>query len=343
MDRPPLLVGRLAPSPTGAQHIGNARTYLLAWLSIRSRGGRVILRMEDIDSPRVKRGAAQQAIDDLRWLGLEWDEGPDVGGPHAPYVQTERLDLYRQALDQLKDAERVYPCTCTRSDVEAAASAPHAGQEGPIYPGTCAGRSVADAGTLARSVKEGAAVPPLAWRLRTTNAPRRFDDLIAGTKSCSVASDLGDFVVAKADGSPAYQLAVVVDDHAMEITEVFRGDDLVPSAFRQLELYDFFGWPPPQFAHVPLVVGPDARRLAKRHGDTRLSMLREAGVSPQRLVGLLAWSCRFIERQEPISLQELLSVFNTTKLPRQSWTFTDQHLQWLVAASKAPSHEGHKD
>src|SRR5947208_12482988 len=139
------LVGRLAPSPTGAQHVGNARTYLLAWLSIRSRGGRVILRMEDIDSPRVKRGAAEQAIADLRWLGLDWDEGPDIGGPHAPYVQTQRLELYHQALEQLKAAERVYPCSCTRSDVAAAASAPHAGQEGPKYPGTCVTRTAADA------------------------------------------------------------------------------------------------------------------------------------------------------------------------------------------------------
>src|SRR5688572_16246257 len=144
-------VGRLAPSPTGAQHVGNARTYLLAWLSIRSRGGRVILRMEDIDSPRVKRGAAQQAIDDLQWLGLDWDEGPDLGGSHSPYVQTQRLALYRDALDRLKALERIYPCSCTRADIESAASAPHIGQEGPRYPGTCAGRTVADAAALTRS------------------------------------------------------------------------------------------------------------------------------------------------------------------------------------------------
>jgi glutamyl-tRNA synthetase len=146
-----MVVGRLAPSPTGAQHVGNARTYLLAWLSVRARGGRVILRMEDIDSPRVKRGAAEQAIEDLRWLGLDWDEGPDVGGPHQPYVQTQRLEVYREALEKLKRAERVYPCTCSRADVEAAASAPHVGQEGPVYPGTCVGRSVADAEALNRS------------------------------------------------------------------------------------------------------------------------------------------------------------------------------------------------
>src|SRR5262245_26797611 len=150
MPAPP--IGRLAPSPTGAQHVGNARTYLLAWLSIRSRGGRLILRIEDIDSPRVKRGAAEQALADLHWLGLDWDEGPDVGGPHAPYVQTQRLPVYHAALQQLMAAERVYPCTCTRSDVAAAASAPHAGQEGPQYPGTCAHRTITDAESLAGSV-----------------------------------------------------------------------------------------------------------------------------------------------------------------------------------------------
>src|SRR3954447_1537557 len=153
------LVGRLAPSPTGAQHVGNARTYLLAWLSIRSRGGRVILRVEGIDLSRVKRGAAEQAIEDLHWLGLDWDEGPDIGGPHASYIQTQRLELYREALGKLRAAGQVYPCTCTRSDVEAAASAPHVGQEGPIYPGICAGRCVDDAASL---------LIPFAWRFRAS-------------------------------------------------------------------------------------------------------------------------------------------------------------------------------
>jgi glutamyl-tRNA synthetase len=315
-------VGRLAPSPTGAQHIGNARTYLLAWLSIRSRGGRVILRMEDIDSPRVKRGAAEQATSDLRWLGLDWDEGPDVGGRHSPYVQTQRIELYRDALARLTSAERVYPCTCTRSDVAAAASAPHVGQEGPMYPGTCAGRSAADAASLAGQ--------PFAWRFRITSVRRQFVDLVAGEQSCEVAKDLGDFVVAKADGAPAYQLAVVVDDHAMGVTEVLRGDDLLPSAFRQLELYDFFGWTPPQFAHVPLVVGSDGRRLAKRHGDTRLATLRDAGVPPERLIGLLAWSCGLIDRPEAIRAGELLASFDLSRLPREAWVFGDEQLKRLA-------------
>ncbi len=320
------VTGRLAPSPTGAQHVGNGRTYLLAWLSARAQHGRVVLRIEDIDSPRVKAGAHQQAIDDLRWLGLDWDEGPDVGGPQAPYVQTQRLPLYLLSLYELQRAERVYPCTCTRSDVAAAASAPHLGQEGPRYPGTCAGRTVADAAALAEMKQ------PYCWRLRTSNVVRQFRDLVAGEQQCNVARQLGDFVIAKGDGTPAYQLAVVVDDHAMGITEVLRGDDLLPSAFRQLELYDFFGWEPPAFAHVPLVIGPDGRRLAKRHGDTRLATLREQGVAAERLVGVLAWSCSLLPNNRPVSAHELLADFSLDRLPRQPLVLTPEMVAELSAA-----------
>lgn len=313
--------GRLAPSPTGAQHVGNARTYLLAWLSMRSRGGRVVLRMEDIDSPRIKAGAAQQAIDDLRWLGLDWDEGPDIGGPHAPYVQTERLALYDAALAELRAAERIYPCTCSRTDVAAAASAPHVGQEGPIYPGTCSHRRAADAAKLSG---------PYCWRFRTSDEFLALEDRVVGQRSMNVARELGDFVVAKVDGTPSYQLAVVVDDHAMQITEVLRGDDLLPSAFRQLELYRVFGWAPPQFAHVPLVIGPDGRRLAKRHGDTRLSLWRDKGLGPERLLGLLAQSCGLRPSAKPVTAGELRETFPLAALPRAPFVFTPQMLQALL-------------
>lgn len=311
-------IGRLAPSPTGAQHVGNARTFLLAWLAARAHHGRLILRMEDIDSPRIKAGAAQQALADLRWLGLDWDAGPDIPSQsvesQSSYVQTERIALYEQALKQLKQRELVYPCTCSRSEVAAAASAPHAGQEGPRYPGTCAGNSAATANKLSPGT--------FAWRLRSTAKQRTLHDGVAGEVHCNVSAELGDFVVAKADGTPAYQLAVVVDDHEMGITEVVRGDDLLPSAFRQCELYDCFGWLPPRFVHVPLVVGEDGRRLAKRHGDTRLATLRAQGVSNTALVGLLAWSCGLRTDPAPVTPQELLSDFAWDKVPRGAFTFT---------------------
>lgn len=321
-ERP--LVGRLAPSPTGAQHIGNARTYLLAWLSIRSRGGKVVLRMEDIDSPRIKPGAAQQAIDDLCWLGLDWDEGPDIGGPHAPYVQTERSESYQAALNLLKSAEQVYPCTCTRSDISAAASAPHAGQEGPHYPGTCAHRSVKDAEELSSRGQ------PFAWRFRTTSSRHELHDRIAGKLSCNVHEELGDFVVYKSDGSPAYQLAVVVDDLAMGVTEVLRGDDLLPSAFRQLDLYRFFQATPPEFAHVPLVIGEDGRRLAKRHGDTRISLLREQGAPAARFVGFLAWSLGLRSAANHVMPTDLLADFHFDQLPSGPFVFTNAMLHELL-------------
>jgi glutamyl-tRNA synthetase len=305
--------GRLAPSPTGAQHVGNARTFLLAWLSARAAGGSLVLRMEDIDSPRIKPWAAQQALDDLRWLGLDWDAGPDRGGPDAPYVQTERVAMYAAALERLKEAEAVYPCTCTRSDVEAAASAPHVGQEGPAYPGTCASRSARNAATLDR---------PYCWRFRMSGVDE-FADRAFGRQVAELSS-LGDFVVSKADGTPAYQLAVVVDDHAMEVTEVVRGADLLPSTFRQRALYRFFEWTPPAFAHMALVVGADGRRLAKRHGDTRLSVLREAGRDARTLIGFLAKSCGLIPEEQAIAPAELVESFRWEGIPREPLVLTDR-------------------
>ncbi len=304
------VVGRLAPSPTGAQHVGNARTYLIAWLSARSQGGRVVLRIEDIDSPRIKPGAVEQALDDLRWLGLDW------GG--EPVVQSRRLPLYESALEELKRQELVYPCTCTRGDVERAASAPHLEHEGPAYPGTCAGRRVADAARLGPRT--------FAWRYRVGAEATSFDDGVLGRVEIDLRQAGGDFVVWKSAGTPAYQLAVVADDAAMAVTEVIRGDDLVPSTPRQLLLYRALGWQPPQFTHVPLVVGLDGRRLAKRHGDTRLASLRQHGVRAEDLLGLLAWSCGWMDRIESITTRELLPRFRLATIPRQPSVLTPELL-----------------
>jgi glutamyl-tRNA synthetase len=293
----------LAPSPTGALHLGNARTFLLAWLSVRSRNGTLLLRIEDIDGPRVKPEATQQTIDDLRWLGLDWD-GEVV-------VQSGRLASYRAAAERLLAGGHAYPCVCTRSEVEDAASAPHeaprANDDGPVYPGTCRGRFADLAAARAATGRDAA----LRFRVDVDAVP--FADGFAGAQPGRVR---GDFVVQKRDGGPAYQLAVVVDDAAMGVTEVVRADDLLPSTPRQLLLYGALGLAAPAFVHVPLVVGGDGKRLAKRHGDTSLRHLRAQGVSGARLVGHLAFLCGLRARGAQCASQELLRDFAFAALPR---------------------------
>lgn len=301
--------GRLAPSPTGAQHVGNARTYLIAWLSARSQGGGVLLRVEDIDVWRNKPGAAEQLAADLRWLGLDWDG--------EPVQQSHRLAEHTAALERLKQLELVYPCTCSRTDIQNAASAPHLEHEGPTYPGTCAHRKAADADAL---------TVPFAWRFRVTDSPP-FVDRYAGPQQIDLSMAQGDFVVWRAVDVPAYQLAVVVDDAAGGVTEVIRGDDLLTSTPRQLLLYRALGLPAPAFAHVPLVVGEDGRRLAKRHGDTRLSAMRDAGVKPEALVGLLAHSCGWTDRPEPVAAKDLIPHFKLTAIPREPFVLTTAALR----------------
>jgi glutamyl-tRNA synthetase len=277
----------------------------------------VVLRIEDIDSPRVKHRAAQQACVDLQWLGLDWDEGP--------LVQTQRLPVYHAALVRLISVELVYPCTCSRNDVERAASAPHLEHEGPVYPGTCAGRCACDVEALGNR--------PFCWRFRVPVESPEFIDRFHGQTRIDLRQLGGDFVVWKtsvpgiAESLPAYQLAVVVDDAAQGVTEVVRGDDLMPSTPRQLLLYQALGLTPPRFVHVPLVVGPDRRRLAKRHGDTRLSSLREVGVRPEMLLGLLAWSCGWIAAIEPITLRELLPLFRLETIPHEPLVLTPELLR----------------
>ena len=312
--------GRLAPSPTGALHVGNARTFLIGWLSVRSRGGTLVMRMEDLDHPKNKPGAAAAALEDLRWLGFDWDEGPDLGGPYAPYTQTARTASYARALAALQARGQVYPCVCSRRDVEAGQSAPHA-EDGLYYPGTCRGR-FADYESARRALPEGR-LP--AWRFRVPEGETvRFEDGFHGAYGQDVSALSGDFVLARDPLGAGYMLAVVADDAAMGITEVVRGDDLLPATPRQLLLYRALGLTPPAFVHVPLVVSEDGRRLAKRHGDTRICAFRKAGLPPEKIIGLLAWWCGWAEWGECLTLRALLPRFDMLTLPHEPAVLTRQ-------------------
>ncbi len=244
------VIGRLAPSPTGGLHLGHARTFLIAWLAARRAGGRVILRIEDLDATRVRAEAVTTALIDLKWLGLDWDEGPDVGGPNGPYIQSQRKEVYDGVLERLKAMELVYPCTCTRADIARAASAPHAEDEGPTYPGTCSRRTAADAAALGDR--------PFAWRFRVAKGSVAWDDLFLGSVELDPSQVGGDFLVGRHTLGPSYQLAVVTDDAMMGVSQVIRGLDLVPSTPRQILLYRALGWREPRFGHVPLAVTPTA-------------------------------------------------------------------------------------
>jgi glutamyl-tRNA synthetase len=312
------VIGRLAPSPTGSQHIGNARTYLIAWLSARQAGGLVKLRIEDIDVWRNKPNAIPQALEDLAWLGLDYDG--------EPVIQSQNLPAHESALERLKAAELVYPCTCTRTDILAAASAPHLEHEGPVYPGTCAGRSASDA--------QGLTVP-YAWRFRVKHTPK-FVDLYRGETALNLHEIGGDFIVWRSFKVPAYQLAVVVDDAEMQINEVIRGDDLVTSTPRQLLIYEALGLTPPRFGHVPLVVGPEGRRLAKRHGDSRLSTIRNAGIPAEKLLGVLAHSCGMMAEPRPITAKELIPLFSWKTLPPTPFMFTEDLINYVGLPEQYP-------
>lgn len=312
--------GRLAPSPTGALHLGNARTFLIAWLSVRSRGGTLVLRMEDLDHPKVKPQAAEQALEDLRWMGLDWDEGPDVAGPCAPYVQSQRIENYEAALARLRARERVYPCVCSRRDVEAGQAAPHAGEDGLAYDGTCRGRFASYAEACACLAPGRLA----AWRYRVRNDEESFfDDGFHGPQRERLAQTVGDFVLARHPQGAGYMLAAVVDDAAMGITEVLRGDDLLPATHRQILLYRALGIRPPRFVHVPLVVATDGRRLAKRHGDTRIDALRRQGLRPSQVVGQLAAWCGWAKAGEEAMPRDLLARFRLDAISREPVVLTE--------------------
>ena len=308
---------RLAPSPTGALHLGNARTFLVNWALARQQGWEIVLRIEDLDGPRVKPAAAAEAIDVLRWLGIDWDEGPTY--------QRADLSPYRAALGRLGAQSDVYACRCTRREIEVAAlSAPHGDEHELRYPGTC--RPTDRTPVTPEQLED----PGVAWRLRVPDGVTAFVDEFAGRHEYDVQATSGDFLVATKEGLPSYQLAVVVDDARQGIDRIVRGDDLLGSTHRQLLLQERLGLgPPPQYFHLPLVVGEDGRRLAKRHGDSRISHYRSKGVSAERILGLLAEWCGLGRRRE-ISAAAFGAAFKLDRMPATPVVFTAADDAWLL-------------
>lgn len=305
-------VTRLAPSPTGALHLGNARTFLVNWCLARKLGWRVVLRIEDLDGPRVKPDAERAVIEDLCWLGIDWDEGPTR--------QSERNHTYSVSVGKLLDAGAAYPCICTRKEVELAASAPHAEDGATVYPGTCRGRFA--------SVEQARAItgrtPAIRFRVPDDDSSIiQWTDRFCGAQQFD-ARTLGDFVIAKADGTAAYQLAVVLDDAAAGVTQVVRGDDLLDSTPRQILLYRALGLGArlPTYCHIPLVVGTDGRRLAKRHGDSRIAYYRSLGVPAQRLIALVAQWSAMQAAGRTVSIANLVSGFRLDRLSIEPVIFT---------------------
>ena len=305
-------VTRLAPSPTGALHLGNARTFLANWLLARQRGWRIVLRIEDLGGPAIKPWAAAAAIDILQWLGPDWDEGP--------LTQAADLTPYTRAMEHLAEAGLAYPCSLSRQEILAAASAPQEGSQEVRYP-----PELRPAPGPARFESAGAN-----WRFRTPDGQVAIEDGFAGSLQLRPLETIGDFVIWTKRGEPAYQLAVVVDDARQGVTQVVRGDDLLDSAGRQALLQRALGLPAPTWTHLPLVLGDDGRRLAKRHGDTRLDRYREAGVPVERVLGLLGWWLGAVETRRPCPLAEVATGFELGGVPAGPVRFTPEDDAWLL-------------
>ena len=292
-------VGRFAPTPSGRMHLGNVFAALIAWLSVRSRDGEMVLRMEDLDTQRTSSEYAEILRDDLGWLGLNWDrETPP---------QSQRTDAYDRYFQKLTGMGLIYPCYCTRSQLHSV-NAPHLSDGTYVYPGTC--RNLTDEARTAFS-------RPPAWRVMVPDKVWTVDDKIQGTYTCNLASDCGDMVMRRADGVYVYQLAVTVDDGEAGVTEVVRGMDLLSSAPRQMYLQDLFGFPHPDYAHVPMLLAPDGRRLSKRDKDMDLGILRQT-ITPEALIGTLAYASGLIDQNVAISAKELAQTFSWEKLKGDS-------------------------
>lgn len=314
-------VTRLAPSPTGALHLGNAFAFALTWAIARQRGWRVVLRIDDLDGPRIKPTAAQGAIETLRWMGIDWDDGP--------HYESSWLPEYRDRLQLLAHKGWIYPCRCTRAQVQAAAlSAPHNDTHELTYPGTCRPQQLTSIDFYDPQF-DGAA-----WRCRAPQEPVACADQLFGPQSIDVAGQVGDFLVATKDRQATYQLAVVVDDHLQHVTDVIRGVDLLPSTGRQIALHNLLGFETPTYWHTPLIVGPDGLRLAKRHGDTRVESYAHSGVSANQIIGLLAYWAGAMAERCPCTLEELRDSLRLDRLPRASIVCGPADHQWLLEGAR---------
>lgn len=303
------VVGRFAPSPSGRMHLGNLFSCLLAWLSARSRGGRVILRMEDLDPQRTSRAYGEQIMADLRLLGLDWDEGP--------YWQSERGEYYRQCLGKLNAQGLVYKCFCSRAELHGgnAANAPHASEGEYVYSGKCRGLTEEETARREQSRSPALRLEVSGWE--------SFTDGHYGPQRAFLPEDCGDFILRRSDGVFAYQLAVAADDGAMGVTEVVRGRDLLSSTPKQLYVYRLLGLRPPEFIHFPLVVAGDGRRLSKRDGDLGMDALLER-FTPQELMGELAFLAGQLDRPEPVWPKELIHSFDWDRVPREDITVLEE-------------------
>jgi nondiscriminating glutamyl-tRNA synthetase len=315
---------RFAPSPTGSLHVGNARTALFNWLFARHSGGALVLRIEDTDVERSEARFEEQLRKDLEWLELDWDEGPDIGGPFGPYRQSERLAIYKEYATELIDAGHAYFCFCTPEELEADRQAAMKEGRQPRYSGRCRKRPREEA---ARKVAEGI---PAAIRLKIIEGVFTWHDLVHGPTSFS-SEVIGDPILVRSDGHPAYNYAVVIDDHLMEITHVIRGDDHISNTPRQLATYSALGWKPPEFAHLSTILGADRTRLSKRHGATSLENFREMGILPEALrnyLALLGWSASD-GVTEILTDKELIAQFSLDRITKSPAVFDQEKLNWL--------------
>ena len=314
---------RFAPAPSGSLHVGNVRSALFSWLWARHNDGTFILRVEDTDASRVTEEAFRGVLDDLRWLGLDWDEGPEVGGPHGPYRQSERAQIYADKVTELLASGAAYHCYCTETELEERNEAARARGEPPGYDGRC--RSLTES-EIAAYRAEGR-TPVVRFRMPDTE--QVVEDLVKGEVRWA-PGELRDFILARADGSPVFLLAVAVDDLLMGVTHVVRGDDLLASAPRNARVIEALGGNAPAYAHVPQVLGPDRRPLSKRHGSTSVSSFREQGFLPEALVNylaLLGWSPG--DDREVLSVPELIEAFDLTRVSSNPAAFDTEKLTWL--------------